>query len=101
MGVTSLALSPWDSDTFLVGSEGGLLLRCSFSSQTLAAVPSEGHSVTLRAPAVFLFMPRSSPIHSIHCSPFHRSQLCSPPKHMIITEAISSYFTGDPGLHLS
>lgn len=77
VGVTSLALSPWDPDTFLVGSEGGLLLRCSFSSQTPAAVPPEGQSVTLRAPAVFLFKPRSGPVHSIHCSPFHRNLFVS------------------------
>ncbi|CAK6976691.1 WD repeat-containing protein 34 [Scomber scombrus] len=77
VGVTSLALSPWDSDTFLVGSEGGLLLRCSFSSQTPAAVSSEGQSVTLRAPAVFSFRPRSGPVHSIHCSPFHRNLFVS------------------------
>ncbi|KAM7369427.1 hypothetical protein PAMP_013696 [Pampus punctatissimus] len=77
VGVTSLALSPWDSDTFLVGSEGGLLLRCSFSSQTPAAAPSEGQSVTLRAPAVFSFKPHSGPIHSIHCSPFHRNLFVS------------------------
>ncbi|XP_049460026.1 WD repeat-containing protein 34 isoform X3 [Epinephelus fuscoguttatus] len=77
VGVTSLALSPWDSDTFLVGSEGGLLLRCSFSSQVLAAASSEGQSVTLRAPAVFPFRPRSGPVHSIHCSPFHRNLFVS------------------------
>ncbi|KAM7393388.1 hypothetical protein PAMA_008174 [Pampus argenteus] len=77
VGVTSLALSPWDSDTFLVGSEGGLLLRCSFSSLTPAAAPSEGQSVTLRAPAVFSFRPHSGPIHSIHCSPFHRNLFVS------------------------
>ncbi|XP_047425694.1 WD repeat-containing protein 34 [Mugil cephalus] len=77
VGVTALALSPWDPDTFLVGSEGGLLLRCSFSSQTLAAAPSEGQSVTLRAPAVFSFRPFSGPVHSIHCSPFHRNLFMS------------------------
>ncbi|XP_068561833.1 cytoplasmic dynein 2 intermediate chain 2 [Cebidichthys violaceus] len=77
VGVTSLALSPWDPDTFLVGSEGGLLLRCSFSSQTPAAAPSEGHNMTLRAPAVFLFRPLSGPVHSIHCSPFHRNLFVS------------------------
>ncbi|XP_067340527.1 WD repeat-containing protein 34 isoform X2 [Channa argus] len=73
VGVTSLALSPWDSDAFLVGSEGGLLLRCSFSSKTPAATPSEGQSMTLRAPAVFSFRPCNGPVHSIHCSPFHRN----------------------------
>ncbi|XP_051268288.1 WD repeat-containing protein 34 [Dicentrarchus labrax] len=77
VGVTSLALSPWDPDTFLVGSEGGLLLRCSFSSQKPAAAPSEGQSVTPRAPAVFSFRPRSGPVHSIHCSPFHRNVFVS------------------------
>ncbi|KAM4527898.1 cytoplasmic dynein 2 intermediate chain 2 [Odontesthes bonariensis] len=77
VGVTSLALSPWDPDTFMVGSEDGLLLRCSFSSQTLAAVPSEGNSVALRAPAVFSFTPCSGPVYSVHCSPFHRNLFVS------------------------
>lgn len=77
IGVTALSLSPWDSDTFLVGSEGGLLLRCSFSSHTVAAVVSEGQSMTLRAPAVFSFRPCSGPVHSIHCSPFHRNLFVS------------------------
>ncbi|KAM8872603.1 cytoplasmic dynein 2 intermediate chain 2 isoform 1-T1 [Synchiropus picturatus] len=77
VGITSLALSHWDPDTFLVGSEAGVLLRCSFSSQTLAAAPSEGESVTLRAPAVFSFRPSTGPIHSIHCSPFHRNVFVS------------------------
>ncbi|CAB1318920.1 unnamed protein product [Coregonus sp. 'balchen'] len=56
VGVTSLALSPWDLDTFLVGSESGLVLKCSFSAQTLAAAPPDGESVTLRAPAQNLFV---------------------------------------------
>ncbi|XP_034047582.1 WD repeat-containing protein 34 [Thalassophryne amazonica] len=77
VGVTSLTLSPWDSDTFLVGCEGGLLLRCSFSSQTPAAVPPEDHSMTLRAPAVFSFKSHSGPVHSVHCSPFHRNLFVS------------------------
>ncbi|XP_029024205.1 WD repeat-containing protein 34 [Betta splendens] len=73
VGVTSLALSPWDNDTFLVGSEGGLLLRCSFSSRTLAAASFEGLSVPLRAPAVFSFRAAGGPVHSVDCSPFHRN----------------------------
>ncbi|KAM4720205.1 cytoplasmic dynein 2 intermediate chain 2 [Anableps anableps] len=77
VGVTALALSPWDSDTFLVGSEGGLLLRCSFSAQTPAAVTPAGRSVTPRAPAVFSFRPSSGPVHSVHCSPFHRNLFVS------------------------
>ncbi|XP_041825481.1 WD repeat-containing protein 34 [Melanotaenia boesemani] len=77
VGVTSLAVSPWDSDTFIVGSEGGLMLRCSFSSQTLAAVVSEKKSVELKAPAVFSFRSRGGPVYSIHCSPFHRNLFVS------------------------
>ncbi|KAF7644532.1 hypothetical protein LDENG_00220510, partial [Lucifuga dentata] len=77
VGVTSLAVSPWDSDTFLVGSEGGLLLRCSFSSKTPAAAPSDGQSLAAKAPAVFSFRPHRGPVHSIHCSPFHRNLFLS------------------------
>uniref|UniRef100_A0AAV2IVS3 WD repeat-containing protein 34 n=1 Tax=Knipowitschia caucasica TaxID=637954 RepID=A0AAV2IVS3_KNICA len=77
IGVTALARSFYDSDTFLVGSEGGLLLRCSFSSQKIAMVPSEGQSFTLRAPAVFPFKKHRGPILTIHCSPFHRNLFVS------------------------
>ncbi|XP_068190095.1 cytoplasmic dynein 2 intermediate chain 2 isoform X2 [Antennarius striatus] len=77
VGVTALALSPWDPDVFLVGSEGGLLLRCSFSSKTPAEAPSEGQSLTPRAPAVFSFRQSSGPVHSVHCSPFHRNLFVS------------------------
>lgn len=100
VGVTSLALSPWDGDTFLVGSEGGLLLRCSFSCKTVAAVPSEGQSVTPRAPAVFSFRLRSGPVHSIHFSPFHRWQSCLPDPHGNISLVLGSYCEGEPAVTL-
>ncbi|KAF4098758.1 WD repeat-containing protein 34 [Onychostoma macrolepis] len=77
IGVTSVALSPWDLDTFLVGSEGGLVLKCSFNSETVAAVPPDGESVTLRAPVQFSFSPRGGPVHSVHFSPFHRNLFVS------------------------
>ncbi|XP_055035133.2 cytoplasmic dynein 2 intermediate chain 2 [Misgurnus anguillicaudatus] len=77
IGVTSLALSPWDLDTFLVGSEGGLVLKCSFSSEVVAPVPNDGESTTLRAPVQFSFSPRGGPIHSLHFSPFHRNLFIS------------------------
>nr|XP_057910008.1 WD repeat-containing protein 34 [Doryrhamphus excisus] len=77
VGVTSMDLSAWDPDTLIVGSEGGLLLRCSLSSQTPAAVPPQSQSVPLRAPVVFSFRPGSGPVHSIHCSPFHRNLFLS------------------------
>lgn len=71
VGVTSLAVSSWDPDAFLLGSEGGLLLRCSFSSQ----LRPDGPSLTRRAPPVFPFRRGSGPVHSIHASPFHWSEL--------------------------
>lgn len=77
IGVTSLTLSPWDLDLFLVGSEGGLVLKCAFSSQTVAAVPPNGESVTLRAPAQFSFSARTGPVHSLDFSPFHRNLFVS------------------------
>ncbi|KAG9266215.1 WD repeat-containing protein 34 isoform X1 [Astyanax mexicanus] len=77
IGVTSLTLSPWDLDSFLVGSEGGLVLKCAFSSQTVAAVPPNGESVALRAPAQFSFSARAGPVHSLHFSPFHRNLFVS------------------------
>ncbi|XP_072518033.1 cytoplasmic dynein 2 intermediate chain 2 [Salminus brasiliensis] len=77
IGVTSLTLSPWDIDTFLVGSEGGMVLKCAFSSRTVAAVPPDGESVTLHAPAQFSFSARGGPIHSLHFSPFHRNLFVS------------------------
>ncbi|XP_030625988.1 cytoplasmic dynein 2 intermediate chain 2 [Chanos chanos] len=77
VGVTSVALSSWDQDTFLLGSEGGLLLKCSFSSQTAAAVAPDGERVTLMAPVQFSFTPRSGPVHSLHYSPFHRNLFLS------------------------
>ncbi|KAG9335365.1 hypothetical protein JZ751_005287 [Albula glossodonta] len=81
VGVTSLTLSPWDPDVFLVGSEGGLVLKCSFSAPTPAAMEttatSEGEGVTLRAPARFSFTPRCGPVHTLHCSPFHSAAVCA------------------------
>ncbi|KAM6951625.1 cytoplasmic dynein 2 intermediate chain 2 [Aplochiton taeniatus] len=77
VGITSLAMSTQDPDTFLVGSEGGLVLKCSFSAQTPAAVPLDGESVTLKAPVVFSFSQRGGPVHSLHCSPFHRNLFLS------------------------
>ncbi|KAM9450264.1 cytoplasmic dynein 2 intermediate chain 2 [Clarias gariepinus] len=77
VGVTSLALSTWDTDMFLVGTEGGLVLKCSFSSQTVAAVPPNGESVTLHAPAQFSFSQRAGPVQSLHFSPFHRNLFVS------------------------
>ncbi|XP_035995843.1 WD repeat-containing protein 34 isoform X1 [Fundulus heteroclitus] len=85
VGVSALALSPWDADTFLVGSEGGLLLRCSFSCGPPAAVAPEGRSVAPRAPARFCFRPAGGPVHSLHCSPFHRYRLPPPQTAAVLT----------------
>ncbi|XP_023664248.1 cytoplasmic dynein 2 intermediate chain 2 [Paramormyrops kingsleyae] len=77
VGISSLDLSPWDRDVFLVGSEGGLVLKCSFSATEVAAVTPDGESVTLRAPAQVSYSPRCGPVHDLHCSPFHRNLFLS------------------------
>ncbi|KAL4609563.1 WD repeat-containing protein 34 [Arapaima gigas] len=77
MGIASLALSPWDLDTFLVGSEGGLVIRCAFSAQATATVNPDGESMTLRAPAKFCFSPHCGPVYTLHYSPFHRNLFLS------------------------
>uniref|UniRef100_H3DR71 Dynein 2 intermediate chain 2 n=1 Tax=Tetraodon nigroviridis TaxID=99883 RepID=H3DR71_TETNG len=69
VGLTSLALSSWDWDTVLVGSEGGLV-RCSLPKAP-PGPPPHGASVTPTAPALFSFSRSSGPIYSIHPSPFH------------------------------
>ncbi|XP_041098659.1 WD repeat-containing protein 34 [Polyodon spathula] len=77
LGVTALSLCPWDWNVFLVGVEGGLVLKCSFSTRTPAAVSSPSSGLALRAPAQFTFSSHAGPIHAIHCSPFHRNLFLS------------------------
>uniref|UniRef100_H3CBU1 Dynein 2 intermediate chain 2 n=1 Tax=Tetraodon nigroviridis TaxID=99883 RepID=H3CBU1_TETNG len=68
VGLTSLALSSWDWDTVLVGSEGGLLLRCSLPTGPPWAAPPRASP---HRAALFSFSRSSGPIYSIHPSPFH------------------------------
>ncbi|KAG2469873.1 SET protein, partial [Polypterus senegalus] len=77
VGVTALALSFWDSDVFLVGAEGGLVLKCSFSAHTPAMLAGSDADMMLRAPAQFSFSTHSGPIHALDCSPFHRNLFLS------------------------
>ncbi|KAG8447982.1 hypothetical protein GDO86_015184 [Hymenochirus boettgeri] len=71
VGVTCFSFSHFDPSQFVVGVEGGYLLKCSASSQTLAAVSTDS-SISLKAPAQFTFSPHRGPVYSVDCSPFHR-----------------------------
>ncbi|KAM4662646.1 cytoplasmic dynein 2 intermediate chain 2 [Discoglossus pictus] len=76
VGVTCLSSSHFDPSLFIVGVEGGYLLKCSSAAQT-PALTSTRHSVPLRAPAQFTFSPHGGPVYSVACSPFHRNLFLS------------------------
>ncbi|XP_077140493.1 cytoplasmic dynein 2 intermediate chain 2 isoform X2 [Ranitomeya variabilis] len=71
-GATCLSPSHFDPSVFVVGVEGGYLIKCSMAVQTVALtnMPS---SVPLRAPAQFTFSPHGGPVYCVDCSPFHRN----------------------------
>ncbi|XP_066896696.1 cytoplasmic dynein 2 intermediate chain 2 isoform X3 [Kogia breviceps] len=71
VGATAVAFSSFDPSLFVLGTEGGFLLKCSLAAEepALTRMPS---SVPLRAPAQFTFSPHGGPVYSVSCSPFHR-----------------------------
>lgn len=71
VGVTCLSFSHFDPSLFIVGSEGGYLLKCSSTVQTVA-VTNVTSTVPLKAPAQFTFSPHGGPVYSVDYSPFHR-----------------------------
>ncbi|KAM4695821.1 cytoplasmic dynein 2 intermediate chain 2 [Rhinophrynus dorsalis] len=76
VGVTCLSTSHFDPSIFIVGVEGGYLLKCSAVAQT-PALSNTPSSVPLKAPAQFTFSPHGGPVYSVDCSPFHRNLLLS------------------------
>ncbi|KAG8554930.1 hypothetical protein GDO81_003934, partial [Engystomops pustulosus] len=76
VGVTCLSSSRFDPSVFVVGVEGGHLLKCSTAVQT-AALTSMASSIPLKAPAQFTFSPHGGPVYCVDCSPFHRNLFLS------------------------
>ncbi|XP_040294075.1 cytoplasmic dynein 2 intermediate chain 2 isoform X1 [Bufo bufo] len=76
VGVTCLSSSRFDPSVFVVGVEGGYLLKCSTAVQT-AALTNMASSVPLKAPAQFAFSPHGGPVYCVDCSPFHRNLFLS------------------------
>ncbi|XP_066436452.1 cytoplasmic dynein 2 intermediate chain 2 isoform X2 [Eleutherodactylus coqui] len=76
VGVTCLSSSHFDPSVFVVGVEGGYLLKCSTAVQT-AALTTVTSSIPLKAPAQFAFSPHGGPVYSVDCSPFHRNLFLS------------------------
>ncbi|KAM8934548.1 cytoplasmic dynein 2 intermediate chain 2 [Pelodytes ibericus] len=76
VGVTCLSFSHFDQSLFIVGIEGGHLLKC-FSGAQTAALTSTTSSVPLKAPAQFTFIPHGGPVYCVDCSPFHRNLFLS------------------------
>ncbi|XP_053330248.1 cytoplasmic dynein 2 intermediate chain 2 isoform X2 [Spea bombifrons] len=76
VGVTCLSFSHFDPTLFIVGVEGGYLLKC-FSGAQTSALTSTASSVPLKAPAQFTFSPHGGPVYCVDCSPFHRNLFLS------------------------
>nr|XP_033816094.1 WD repeat-containing protein 34 isoform X2 [Geotrypetes seraphini] len=76
LGVTSLSISKFDPSLFIVGMEGGHVLKCSASVEK-AALSKDPCSVLLKAPAQFTYFPHGGPVHCVDCSPFHRNLFLS------------------------
>uniref|UniRef100_A0A8D2LV42 WD repeat domain 34 n=1 Tax=Varanus komodoensis TaxID=61221 RepID=A0A8D2LV42_VARKO len=72
VGVTSLSFSHFEPSVFVVGTEGGCLLKCSTAVETTALL-QKSSSIALKAPAQFVFSLHGGPIYSVSCSPFHRN----------------------------
>ncbi|XP_053138647.1 cytoplasmic dynein 2 intermediate chain 2 [Hemicordylus capensis] len=76
VGVTSLAFSHFEPSVFVIGTEGGYLLKCSTAAETLAHLQKDS-SVPLKAPAQLAFSPHRGPVYCVSCSPFHRNLFLS------------------------
>lgn len=72
VGVTCLSFSHEDQTTFIAGSEGGGVFKCSLNA-TGTAASEDIHSVPVHSPVTFAFHPYLGPLHSISCSPHHRN----------------------------
>ncbi|CAB4030926.1 WD repeat-containing 34-like [Paramuricea clavata] len=72
VGVTCLSFSHEDKTTFVAGSEGGGVFKCS-TNATTTATSEDIQSVPVHSPVTFAFHPYLGPIHSVCCSPHHRN----------------------------
>lgn len=85
VGVTCLSFSSEDKTTFIVGSEGGGVFKCSLDATTTAP-SADVQSVPMHSPVTFAFHPYHGPLHSVACAPHHRNLFLSSG-----TETISLY----------
>ncbi|KAJ6654635.1 hypothetical protein lerEdw1_006788 [Lerista edwardsae] len=76
VGVTSLSFSHFEPSVFVVGTEGGYLLKCSTAAETVAVLQKDS-PIPLKAPAQFVFSPHGGPVYCTSCSPFHRNLFLS------------------------
>lgn len=72
VGVTCLSFSNEDKTTFIAGSEGGGVFKCSLSAATTTA-PEDIQSVPSQSPVTFAYHPYHGPLHSVACALHHRN----------------------------
>nr|XP_034969503.1 WD repeat-containing protein 34 [Zootoca vivipara] len=77
VGVTSLSFSHFEPSVFVVGTEGGDVLKCSAAADAPALRQAGGSVLPLKAPVQFSFSPHGGPVYSVSCSPFHRNLFLS------------------------
>ncbi|XP_052251863.1 cytoplasmic dynein 2 intermediate chain 2-like isoform X2 [Dreissena polymorpha] len=77
IGVTCLSYHSEDRETFIVGSETGVIFKCSMYSQGPPAGSHIVSSIPLRSPVTFTYNPHHGPVYAVECSPFHRNAFVS------------------------
>ena len=71
IGGTSLNFSTEDPNMFVVGTESGLVLKCSLLSTELPL--DRGVNVQFRSPITLVYNSHKGPVYNVSLSPFHRN----------------------------
>ncbi|XP_046849052.1 cytoplasmic dynein 2 intermediate chain 2-like [Xenia sp. Carnegie-2017] len=72
VGVTCLSFSHEDQTTFIAGSEGGGVFKCSTNSIAPAS-SDDMNSIPVHSPVTLAYYPYLGPVHSVSCSQHHRN----------------------------
>eukprot|EP00743_Colponemidia_sp_Colp-15_P005399 GILK01005803.1.p1 GENE.GILK01005803.1~~GILK01005803.1.p1 ORF type:complete len:531 (-),score=70.77 GILK01005803.1:74-1624(-) len=103
-GVTCVSFSCEDRSACVVGSEGGLLLKCFLPMETKHSKQDKADAL-LPNPTVFQFEPHLGPVQALEFSPFHRNVFlsCSTDGfvrlfHMFQTKSVMSWEPSEVGL---
>lgn len=79
VGLTCLSCSHYEDNSFIVGSESGIIFKCTRGSSEIliSADDEKGCSVPLMSPKTLSYKPHIGPINAIDYSPFHQQAFLS------------------------